>query len=213
MHIVVRQHRAARLEDNVTRVILLIYIMDGDATLTAARIKHRTVNPVAVHSLPPETGQQSRMNIDDAPPECLNEGSRNQPEKTRQDNQVNLPPLKHHQHLPGVIKLASVEKKGIDPECRSPLQNQGLRTIRQNKGNFRPIIVRKVSYYVFSVRPGSGSENGYIPHYLSLNTLSARIPRSVNILTNLLLTCILDLQVCKFPENCLKNMVQIYFFA
>ena len=103
--------------------------MDGYAALCASGIEHRTVNPVAIHSLSTEPGQKGRVNVHNPSTILVDNITRNQPHEPCQNHYVSFPPAQHHKYLSGGVKLRPVEKKCIHSQCRSPFQYHSLRHI------------------------------------------------------------------------------------
>lgn len=72
---IIGQHRACSLKNGVAMVILLIHIVNSNATMFFFIVNYGLVHMVAVHTLASILWQQGRMNINDAlresPDKCL----------------------------------------------------------------------------------------------------------------------------------------------
>ncbi len=69
---------------------MFIHKMNCYPALGAVAFKHGFMHPVTEHPLATETGQKSRVNIDNPSLVCFNYPGRNKPQKTRQNDQISV---------------------------------------------------------------------------------------------------------------------------
>lgn len=83
-------YRTAGLKDDVSFVIGFVHVVDRYSTFFLSGRLYSLVYMPAVHALSTESGQKSRVNVDDPSPKGLHQVFRNQPQKTRQNDQINI---------------------------------------------------------------------------------------------------------------------------
>ena len=87
---IIRQNRTRYLENNFTVVINIVHIMNTDAAFLFFIGDHRFMHRWSVHALSAIFWQKGRMDIDDLSGICFKQDIGELPEKTGQDNKINL---------------------------------------------------------------------------------------------------------------------------
>ena len=154
----------ARLENGLTVVILLVYIMDRDPRLPIRSGDDRFVHKPAVHALATMFWQQGRMDIDDPSGIGFDQRLRYLPKEPRQDDIIDL-------FFPQLRNIGRTPEKGFlfDQHCRYPLlgsnaQHPCTRFVADDKTDFYNRMIAEAIDDIFGVRTRSRSEDRELCH-------------------------------------------------
>jgi len=163
-----RMHAAARLEDDITVIILLIYIMNGDTRTMSLRIHDGLVDEVAIHALSSKPGKQRRMYIDDLPRIGLDECVGDLPKKTGQHDELDSIFLQQGQIGIAAEELFSLDQETGDAFFGGYRQHAGSRTIASDESDADLTGIPEPVDDLLSVGACSGGEDGDLFHGLKI---------------------------------------------
>ena len=123
---------AARLEESRATVVAVIDHMDGDAGHRLVVGHDSLVHVVAIHTLAAVVGQQSRMNIDNALGESIENMLRNQQQKASEDDIVDATQAQEIEHGIALAEVAPTEIVRLDAKVAGTGSDIGVANIIYN---------------------------------------------------------------------------------
>lgn len=148
---------APRLKDDIAFIVVLINIVNSDSRFLFFMSNNGFVYVVAIHALATKGRQQRRMDIDDAPRECMDERRWHLPHKSREDNQGGLV-VCQLLHEKGFMECLLVDDQEWDVFSLRNIDHARLRIICDDERNSGPAICLEIIYNSIGISAGAGSE-------------------------------------------------------
>ena len=149
---VVGEDGAGCLEDDVTGVVAVVDIMDGDAAFLFAGSKDSFVDMMPVHAFAAISGEQGGMDVDYAVGIGCRDTRGNEPEKAGEDNEVRAFVLQPAQQFVGVAEFLTGKDAGGNLELPRPFQDVGSGDVAVNLFYAEIVLCGELSVDIFGVR-------------------------------------------------------------
>ena len=151
-------HRAARLKENFSLVVVGIYSVNGDTALCFTGLDNSFVHMTAIHAFSTEIRQQGRVDIDDAVGKSLQYVFRNFPEKTGQNHPFNPMLLKCGYKLSRNVRVG--HHGSLHPMTSRHVEHARFGVVGHNQHHLAERMTGEVAANGIGVCTGARSQNG-----------------------------------------------------